>query len=639
MVQDLPAVLGPKTPEEQLAERREKFQEGVRRAVEIYNTERGHGGLVFPRFPMEPYVPPKGVVPSEQIQHVLAMDASWKNLAEDANFSSMLSTMNGITANVLDGMGFPGFPFLTELTQLTEYRDMSERTAAEMTRKWIKLRSTGDDDKQDIIDIIDRELKRHRIRDLFRTAAVLDGFMGRCMLFANFGDVVGQELETPLLLNPYKIKKRSLRGFKIVEPITTYPASYSASNPLASDYYVPSAWFVYGQKVDATRLLTFCSRPVPDLLKPVYNFSGMSLSQLAQPYVDYWFGTRDSVGKLLRNFSTLALATDLDVLLSPSGDELIRRSQLFTKLRDNQSILLINKDSEALTQLNVPITGLDKLQAQAQEHMAAVAKTPLVILLGITPTGLNTTAEGDIRIYYDYIADQQERLFRNNLEIVIKMIMLDQLGYVDDDITFDFVSLFALTGKELAMVHKSDGDLAVELIQQGVISPKEVRSKLASDPESGFNNLDVDAMPTPLAATQPTMQTGGEQDSVTAEERSSTGDAAAQSALRIMRDANAFARDGGFRGNQFLGGFKDDDGPLSSAMRLSGAATAASRTARKLGTGRAHAAARSAHSRALEAHKRALSSAPSHLRPVHESYVDAHTAARDAHNSVLGVER
>src|SRR5574340_520398 len=407
------------------------------------------------------------------------MDSAWKDLALDGaiNASAMLTTMNGITASVLDGMGFPGFPFLTELTQLTEYRDMSERTAAEMTRKWIKLRSTSkDDDKQDIIDIVDREMKRHRVRDHFRYAAVMDGFMGRCMLFPNLGDITGPELETPLMLNHFKIKKGSLRGFKIVEPITTYPAAYNASNPLAEDYYVPSSWFVYGQKVHASRLLNFVSRPLPDLLKPVYNFSGMSLSQLAQPYVDYWFGTRDSVGKLIRNFSTTVLSTDLDTLLTQSGDDLLRRSKLFTRLRDNQGLFMVNKSSESLEQLNVPITGLDKLQAQAQEHMAAVAKTPLVILLGITPTGLTTTAEGDIRVHYDYVADQQERIFRKNLETVIKLIMLDQLGYIDEDVTFDFVSLFEMTGKELAMVRKSDGDLAVELIQTGVLSPLEVRT-------------------------------------------------------------------------------------------------------------------------------------------------------------------
>ncbi len=623
----------PPTPEELLQAKRDKFKEGVRRACEIYSTELGSGGLIYPRFPLEPYLPPKGVCPPES---VLAMDSSWHNMAQDSNIGSVLTTMTGITASVLDGMGFPGFPYLIELTQLTEYRDMSERTAAEMVRKWVKFRSVSRQDKTKVIAVIEKELRRHNVRELFRQCATIEGFMGRAMLFPNFGDVAGPELETPLLRNQFKVRRDTLRGFKLVEPITTYPASYNASNALAADYYVPSAWFVYGQKVHASRLLTFISRPLPDLLKPVYNFSGISLSQLAQPYVDYWFGTRDSVGKLLRNFSINALGTDLDVLLSPSGDELLRRSQLFTKIRDNQGLVLYNKNTEEIVQHNVPLSGLDKLQAQAQEHMAAVAKTPLVILLGITPTGLNATAEGDLRVYYDYVSDQQEVMFRHNLQVVIELIMLDQLGYVDEDITFDFVSLFQPTGKELAMMRKSDGDLAAELIQVGVLSPEEVRTKLASDPDSGYDNLDAADVPTapPLSLGKPKVGGSGEQDSITATENAPDAkDGFAASALDAMRGARRVALDsGGFRGNQFLGGFAEGDDPMTVAMRHSMNATKASQKARQLGTAASHKAATTAHRRAGEAHQRALSLAPnSPQKHVHETYVDAHNAAAANH--------
>lgn len=630
-----PEVLPPPTQEELVQQKREKFAEGVRKAVAIYTEELRAGGVVHPRFPLAAYLPPTGVAPAGS---VLAMDAAWNNLAMDTcgSVAGVLTSMTGITSNVLDGLGFPGFAFLTELTQLTEYRDMSERTAAEMTRKWIKLRSKSkDDNKQDLLDLLERELQRHNVRDLFRQAAVIDGFMGRSQLFVNLGASEGPELETPLMLNPYKIKKNSLRGFKLVEPITTYPAAYNSSNPLAADYYVPSSWFVYGKKVHASRLLTFVSRPLPDLLKPVYNFAGMSLSQLAQPYVDYWFGTRDSVGKLLKNFSITVLNTDLDTLLSPGGDEVIRRAKLFTKMRDNQGIFLANKASESIEQLNVPLSGLDKLQAQAQEHMAAVAKTPLVILLGITPTGLNASAEGDIRIYYDYIADQQEKLFRHPLDTVFKIIMLDQLGYVDEDITYDFVSLFALTGKELALIRKSDGDLSVEMIQNGVLDPMEVRGKLATDPDSGYDNLDVDKAPRPPVTPTPPKSdakggSGGEQDSVTAEANSAS-DHAANEALALMKDVKGLALDGGFRGNQHLGGFPDSQHPSVTASRLSGAATAASRQARQLGTARSHRAALAAHDRARKAHERALSSAEPTAQLTHQAYIDAHTAAAASH--------
>ena len=202
-----------------LEARRAAFRKGVREALDKAHTVAQQTGKpTRASFPLQPYVPPKGVVP-EALASGLAMDVSWKNLAEDSIGSFYGS--HGMTASVLDGMGFPGFPYLTELTQLTEYRDMSERTAAEMTRKWIKLRSTGDDDKTDIIEKIDAAMRRYHIRELFRQAAVLDGFMGRSQIYIDMMEADNEELQTPLMLNIYKVRKDSLKGFKIVEPITT----------------------------------------------------------------------------------------------------------------------------------------------------------------------------------------------------------------------------------------------------------------------------------------------------------------------------------------------------------------------------------------------------------------------------------
>jgi len=433
------------------------------------------------QFKIAAYVPPVGVAPASHVKGAtLAMDAT-------------ITNMQGSNAQFFSLLGFPGFPFLTELAQISEYRDISERSASEMVRKWVKFRSVGNKDQSEKIQAIEACLRKHHVRDLFRQCAVYDGFFGRSQLFVNLGDTEGSELATPLILSPAKIKKGSLKCFKIIEPITTYPAQYNASRPLQPDYYKPSSWFVYGQEVHSSRLLLFESRPLPDLLKPVYNFSGISLSQLAQPYVDYWLNTRESVGKLLRNFSTTSLSTDLSGLIATGGDELLNRIRLFTQTRDNQGIFLLDsgmgQSGEQLSQINTPLSGLDKLQAQAQEHMAAVAKTPLSILLGITPTGLNASSDSEIRIFYDYVSDQQEVLFRRNLETVVKIIQLSEFGEIDDDVVFDFVSLYAMTEKELSLIRKSNAESDQLHVQLGAVSPEEVRHRLANDPDSGWNNL------------------------------------------------------------------------------------------------------------------------------------------------------
>ena len=48
---------------------------------------------------------------------------------------------------------------------------------------------------------------------------------------------------------------------------------------------------------------------------------------------------------------------------------------------------------------------------------------------------------------------------------------------------------------QLATIRKSDSDRDVAYIQAGVISAEEVRGRLASDTDSGYNGIDVDDVP------------------------------------------------------------------------------------------------------------------------------------------------
>jgi hypothetical protein len=535
-------------------------------------------------------------------KHVLAMDSA-------TNYASL--------ATAFTGMGFPGFAYLTELDQYTEYRDMSERTASEMTRKWIKLRSTSEEDRSDEIKKLDAEIKRLHLRELFRKAAEMDGKFGRAQIFIDLGEDSGSELSKPLMLNKLKIGRGKLRNLKMVEPVTTYPKDYNSLNPLAADYYTPSSWYVYGQEVHSSRLLTFISRPVPDMLKPAYNFSGMSLSQLAQPYVDYWFSTRDSVGRLLKNFSTKVLKTNMqDVLAGGDGDEVLARAKLYTQLANNQNIFLLDNKDEDFAQFSTPITGLSQLQAQAQEHMAAVAKTPLVVLLGVTPSGLNANSDGEIRVYYDYIADQQEKLFRPNLEILLKVIQLNLFGEVYDDIEFEFVSLFALDAQQLSAVRASDATAGVALIDAGVISPEEERVRIAKNPDSGYDNLDLKKKIEP-PAPKVAPSGGGKV------EPKSPG----LPALTQKVGDEAIGTDE-FFGNQHTGVINAaEDGPYAIATKSSAVAANATATAVRDGTKRSHERAAAANQRALDAHTAALDDPSTNaLNDVFKTYIQTHAA-------------
>ena len=425
-------------------------------------------------------------------------------------------------------LGFPGYAYLSELTQRTEYRAPSETIASEMTREWIVLKTSGktggEDDSsgkeaddaavkdvsdidpadnggaEDKIEELMTALEEFGVRDMFRQIAEQDGFFGRSQLFIDIkpkdGIDDGKNRKLPLVVDPATIQKGSLRGFKVIEPIWTTPFSYNADDPAMSDFYEPRAWFILGKKVHASRLLTFISRPVPDILKPAYNFGGISLSQLMEPYVFQWLRTRNSVSDLVHNFSVMVLRTNMQAVLqgdSGSTGGLMDRVRLFVQSRDNQGLTVLDKETEELMQIAVPLSGLSDLQAQAQESMAGPSHIPLVKLLGITPTGLNASSEGEIKVFYDFIRASQQSLFAKHLKTVLDILQLHLFGSIDSAITFEFLPLTSPSVRELSDIRKSDAESGVRYIEAGVIDPQEERERLMVDSNSGYDNLSGDA--------------------------------------------------------------------------------------------------------------------------------------------------
>lgn len=450
------------------------------------------------------------------------------------------------------GLGFPGYAYLAELSQRSEYRAPSETIAQEMTREFIELTVHGkprkrkpqkndsallrdiddhgydaapsegegkpakpttkpndkdgngiDDALDDKLEQLEAALEEFKVRELLRKCAELDGQFGRAQLYINIDTNGRDETEVqqlPLLIEPETIKKGSLKCFKVIEPIWTTPYTYNATNAMADDFYKPRAWYVLGRRVHASRLLTFIMREVPDMLKPAYNFGGLSMTQLMEPYVFQWLRTRNSVSDLIHNFSVMVLKTNMQNVLSGEPDVpggLFDRMKLFVSSRDNQGLTVIDKDTEEMQEVHASLAGLHELQAQSQENMAAPSHIPLVKLIGVSPQGLNASSEGEITVFYDFVRACQQQFFGPHLKTILQILQLHLFGEIDDAIGFMFRPLTAPTVKELAEIRKSNAETDAAYIDKGVISPDEVRERVGSDPDSGYDNLSGAAPPPP----------------------------------------------------------------------------------------------------------------------------------------------
>jgi len=433
-----------------------------------------------------------GVVADDQPQ--LAMD----NDIEAVQGSAFAGVpVHGMWA---EGIGFMGYPYLAMLSQRSEYRQPVEVLAEEMTRKWIDIKGEGDN-KADAAQALNDAQERFQLRDRFRNALELDGIYGLSFIYIDllmpgkktpvFDDP--DELAKPLTLTKDKIGPDMLRGFKVIDPTWMAPNIYDSNNPLSDTFYKPQVWWVMGRQVHASRLITIISRPVPDLLKPAYNFGGISLLQMMKPYVDNWLSTRQAVNDLINAFTVWVLSTNMEAVLQDDlsgtgGAGFEDRISLFADTMNNRGVMAIDKDMEELGNISAPLGSLDKLQAQAQEHMAAPARIPLVKLFGITPSGLNASSDGEIRTFYDSVRGMQQRVIGDGVSLALKVIQLSETGKIDEEITHQFVELWELDRAGTAAAEKMEADRDAVLIEAAVISPEESRNRIAAEdgPYSGL---------------------------------------------------------------------------------------------------------------------------------------------------------
>jgi phage-related protein (TIGR01555 family) len=398
---------------------------------------------------------------------------------------------NGQALNALtftESTGFPGFPTLALLAQLPEFRAMHERLADECVREWGELTSTGDAPPEKLKAITD-ELERVELKATIRQLIIHDQAYGRSHPLFKFKNDDNKR-DLPLLPKPFSVPKGSFEGVRIVEAYWITPNNYNSIDPSKQDFYKPSSWWMIGQEVHATRLATINSRPVADMLKPTYSFAGVSMTQLAMPYVDNWLRTRQSVSDAVKQYSISGVSTDLSQILAPgAAQDLAARAELINRYRDNRNLMFLDKATEEFFQFNTPLSGLADLQAQAQEQMSAVSHLPLVVLLGITPTGLNASSEGEQRVHEDYVAGYQNNVVSPFVRRTLQFIQLSLFGEIDPGIGWKWHPIRRMTAPEQADADNKNAQTDAQYIEAGVISAQQVAKKLNADPNSRYTGL------------------------------------------------------------------------------------------------------------------------------------------------------
>lgn len=256
---------------------------------------------------------------------------------------------------------------------------------------------------------------------------------------------------------------------KVVEPWCVGVSSVQSANPLNDDYMNPSVWFVGGAgEVHRSRLIPLSFFEVPNIIKPVFNYGGVSLCQLMKDYVKDAEGIRMALSDLFLRFRSM-------IIKSPKVRTDLREAQVRAKAmaeqQNNLGIILLS-DNEEYYETITNINGLDKLQAQAYENMCIASHMPATKLLGISPSGFNSTGEFDLKNYYDTISGFQNNIIKPVL-LEIAQIVLWNMG-VDATLDFDFAPLEKQNQKEMAEIDNLTADYLTKINDLGIVTSEQL---------------------------------------------------------------------------------------------------------------------------------------------------------------------
>jgi len=140
---------------------------------------------------------------------------------------------------------------------------------------------TDEDEEQEILNRLKRKSdKEMRMKDLVRNADIFKKVYGQILIVPTFNIDMKKAMEKPY--DASKIKKGSYTGMTLIQPFwVTYEMSGDGiMNPQMAGYYEPEYYVINGStRIHKSWVIKVITGVCPDILKPVYYYGGIPLTQ------------------------------------------------------------------------------------------------------------------------------------------------------------------------------------------------------------------------------------------------------------------------------------------------------------------------------------------------------------------------
>lgn len=313
--------------------------------------------------------------------------------------------------------------------------------------------------------------------------------------------VDGQDMRTPLRLDtvgPGDFKGLLVLDRWMVEPTTDdLITDFGPSLGMPKYYRVGSnAPALRGAGIHHSRVMVrHDGVTMPYQQRLTENLWGMSVLERLWDRMIAFDSASTGAAQLIYKAYLRTLTIDgLRDLISAGGKPLEGLTAYVDNMRRMQGIegmTVIDGKDKFEVQNSTAMSGMDSILIQLGQQLSGALQIPLVRLFGQSPSGLNSTGESDLRMYYDHIAQLQARDLLEGVTKVYCMVAASESLPLPPDFSIGMKSLWQLKDDEKQNIAKTNSETIDAVLQAGIISPQTALKELrqASRMTGVFTNI------------------------------------------------------------------------------------------------------------------------------------------------------
>ncbi|WP_249717271.1 phage portal protein [Proteus faecis] len=359
--------------------------------------------------------------------------------------------------------------------------------ARDAIRQGYDIDCDNDDDRAISKKLRKRDKKyriTHQLKELVHFGRV---YGGRLALF-----VVETSNPKEWYENPFNIDgvtKGMYKGIKQIDPqwVTADLTDANVQDPASMDFYEPTYYVIGGRKYHKSHFIKFVPFPVPNVLKSLYNYFGVSVPERIYERVYASERTANEAPQLAmtKRLLTIGMA-DVEGM-----DELTIRQNIleFIEMRDNYGVQTVGKE-DVVQQFDTSLADLDATIMTQYQLVASASNVPATKLLGTTPKGFNSTGEYEEANYREELESIQSNDLEELLQRHYDMLMRSE-GLPVTEISITWAPLDSPTAVESADIELKQAQADSAYATTGAIDGLDIRKKLASDKASSYYGIEV----------------------------------------------------------------------------------------------------------------------------------------------------